>query len=74
MQKNKLNVSPIVVAEVGVNHNGNMKLAKKLIAEAAKSGADYVKFQTYNTKSLVSKNSSSAQYQKKYLKKKKTNF
>ena len=42
MKKNKI----IIIAEVGVNHNGNIKVAKKLIDIAKRSGADYVKFQT----------------------------
>ncbi len=61
-------IKPIVIAEVGVNHNGKLHLAKKLISIASKAGADYVKFQTYKTENLVSKNSSSAEYQKKNLK------
>ena len=36
----------IIIAEAGVNHNGDMDLAKKLIDEAKKAGADFVKFQT----------------------------
>ena len=40
----------IVIAEIGVNHNGNVTLAKKLIDVAKKSGADFVKFQTFKTK------------------------
>ena len=38
--------STIVIAEAGVNHNGNINLALKLVDVAAKSKADYVKFQT----------------------------
>ena len=36
---------PIIVAEIGINHNGDMKLVKNLIALASNYGADYVKFQ-----------------------------
>ncbi|MDA9605988.1 N-acetylneuraminate synthase [bacterium] len=61
---------PIIIAEVGVNHNGKLAIAKKLIAKAALAGADYVKFQTYKTESLVSKKASTAEYQSKTLKKK----
>ena len=39
----------IIIAEAGVNHNGNIELAKKLIDVAAVAGADYVKFQTFKT-------------------------
>ena len=45
----------IIIAEAGVNHNGNMKLAKKLIDVAANSGADFVKFQTFKTENVVTK-------------------
>ena len=45
----------IVIAEIGVNHNGNVTLAKKLIDVAKKSGADFVKFQTFKTENLVVK-------------------
>jgi len=58
----------IIIAEAGVNHNGKLSLAKKLIDGASKAGADYIKFQTYNVDLLVAKNASLAQYQKKNLK------
>jgi N,N'-diacetyllegionaminate synthase len=41
-----------IIAEIGWNHMGNMKLAKKMILAAKKSGADFAKFQTWSTKSL----------------------
>ena len=50
---NKLNVQ--VIAEVGVNHNGNLTLAKKLIVQAKKCGADFVKFQIYNPSEITTK-------------------
>ena len=53
----------IIIAEAGVNHNGDINLAKKLIEEAAHSGADYVKFQTFKAKNLVSKTAQKADYQ-----------
>ena len=40
----------LIIAEAGVNHNGNLKIAKKLINAAKKCGADYIKFQTFNPK------------------------
>ena len=43
-----------IIAEVGVNHNGSMKLAKKLIDESKRIGADAVKFQVFNSKKLCS--------------------
>ena len=45
----------IIIAEAGVNHNGNLDLAFKLVDIAAKSKADYIKFQTYSTDDLVQK-------------------
>ena len=54
----------LIIAEAGVNHNGDIDLAKKLIDSAAAAGVDYVKFQTFNAKKLVSKNAQKAKYQK----------
>ena len=48
------NEYPKIIAEVGVNHNGNLKIAKFLIRETAKAKADYVKFQYFKPKNLVS--------------------
>ena len=53
-----------VIAEVGVNHNGKISYAKKLILVAKKAGADYVKFQTFKADNLVQKKSKLATYQK----------
>jgi N,N'-diacetyllegionaminate synthase len=53
----------MVISEAGVNHNGDLGLAKKLIEVAAKSGADYVKFQTFNADRLVTKKAHKARYQ-----------
>ncbi|MDO6471589.1 N-acetylneuraminate synthase [Maribacter sp. 1_MG-2023] len=58
--KNKV----LIIAEAGVNHNGDITLAKKLIDAAAAAGVDYVKFQTFNSKKLVSKSAQKADYQK----------
>jgi N,N'-diacetyllegionaminate synthase len=55
----------IVIAEAGVNHNGDIAIAEKLIEVAAKSGADYVKFQTFISSELASKKADKADYQKK---------
>lgn len=57
----------IIIAEAGVNHNGSIDLAIQLIDEAAKSGADYVKFQTFKTNLLVTPTAEMAGYQKKIL-------
>ncbi len=58
----------IIIAEAGINHNGSIKIAKKLIDCSKKAGADFVKFQLYNTKELVTKESKLANYQKKNTK------
>ena len=52
-----------VIAEAGVNHNGSLDMAKKLIDVAAESGADAVKFQTFRAEKLVSKTAVKADYQ-----------
>lgn len=54
-----------IIAEAGVNHNGSLKLAKQMVEEAAKAGADYIKFQTFKPEKLVSKYAQKADYQKK---------
>tara|TARA_Y100001980_G_C14545164_1_gene324597 strand:- start:448 stop:1476 length:1029 start_codon:yes stop_codon:yes gene_type:complete len=53
-----------IIAEAGVNHNGSIKMAEKLIDVAKDSGADYVKFQTYKTELLLTKDAEKANYQK----------
>ncbi|EAI4827471.1 N-acetylneuraminate synthase [Campylobacter lari] len=57
--------SVVVIAEAGVNHNGDLNLAKKLIEVASEAGADYVKFQTFRTELCISKNAQKAEYQLK---------
>ena len=52
-----------IIAEAGVNHNGDINLAKKLIDVAVDAGVDYVKFQTFKSESLVSKSAKKASYQ-----------
>jgi len=54
----------LVIAEAGVNHNGNVSLAKKMIDIAAQAGSDIVKFQTFNPKLVISKHAQKAEYQK----------
>jgi N,N'-diacetyllegionaminate synthase len=53
-----------IIAEAGVNHNGSIKLAKKLIDIAVEAKADAVKFQTFKTENVVLKNTQKAEYQK----------
>ena len=58
----------LIIAEAGVNHNGSIELAKRLIEAAAQAGADIVKFQTFKASKLVSKAARQADYQKVNLK------
>ncbi|MCC9071737.1 N-acetylneuraminate synthase [Flavobacterium sp. F-65] len=53
----------IIIAEAGVNHNGDIQIAKKLIDAAVDAGVDYVKFQTFKADNLVSKSAKKANYQ-----------
>ncbi len=53
-----------IIAEAGVNHNGDLELAKKLVDAAVEAGADVVKFQTFKAEKLVCKNAEKADYQK----------
>lgn len=53
-----------VIAEAGVNHNGNMDNAIKMVEEARKAGADAIKFQTFISENLVTKHAEKAEYQK----------
>jgi N,N'-diacetyllegionaminate synthase len=53
----------IIIAEAGVNHNGSIQLAKQLIDAAVEAGVDIVKFQTFKTENLVSKDAKKADYQ-----------
>lgn len=54
----------LIIAEIGVNHNGSVSMAKKLILQAKKAGADYAKFQTFNSENVFSKKTPKAKYQK----------
>ncbi len=59
MDNNKV----IIIAEAGVNHNGNYEMAVALIDAAAEAGADYVKFQTFKADKITSKSAKKASYQ-----------
>jgi N-acetylneuraminate synthase len=59
-----------IIAEAGVNHNGDIRLAKRLVDIAKNSGADYIKFQAFFSKELVTSKSKLAKYQEKNLRKK----
>ena len=73
MVKSKLEIGlkfnrVFIIAEAGVNHNGSIDLAKKLIDAAADSGADAVKFQTFKAQNLATKYAKKAKYQKNLTK------
>ena len=53
----------VIIAEAGVNHNGDINNAKKLIDKAVDASADYIKFQTFKTELCISKNAIKADYQ-----------
>ena len=53
----------IIIAEAGVNHNGSLSMAFKLAEAASRSGADYIKFQTFKTELNISKTAKKADYQ-----------
>ncbi len=52
-----------IIAEIGVNHNGSLELAKKIMLESKKHGANSVKFQTFNTDDIIVRNTKKANYQ-----------
>lgn len=53
-----------IIAEAGVNHNGDFSIAKKMVDVAKEAGVDYIKFQTFNPEKMVSKFAEKAKYQK----------
>lgn len=55
----------LIIAEAGVNHNGDLELARQLIDAAAEAGADLVKFQTFNANRLATRSAKKADYQTK---------
>jgi N,N'-diacetyllegionaminate synthase len=59
--------SVLIIAEAGVNHNGSIHLAEKLVDAAVAAGADYVKFQTFKAENIVSRTAKKAEYQKKNM-------
>jgi N,N'-diacetyllegionaminate synthase len=63
-----------IIAEVGINHNGSLWLAKKLIDVAFDAGADYVKFQTFKTEKVMTRAADKAEYQKNFTDKGETQF
>ncbi len=63
MKKNKI----FIIAEAGVNHNGKLSLAKKLVDEVKNVGADFIKFQFFKTENIILKKTKLTQYQKKNI-------
>ena len=63
-----------IIAEAGVNHNGSLKKALKLVEEAKKSDADFVKFQIFKAENVVTRKAGKASYQKRNLKDEETQF
>lgn len=63
-----------IIAEAGVNHNGNLETAKKLVDVAVLAGADAVKFQTFKAEKLVCRNAKKAEYQLETTDKEETQF
>ena len=57
----------LIIAEAGVNHNGSLDLAKRLVDEAANAGVDIIKFQTFKADKLVSKKAKQAEYQQRNI-------
>ena len=63
-----------IILEAGINHNGSLNLAKKMVDVAAKSGADFIKFQTFKADYLVTKYAKRASYSLKNFKKNLTHY
>ena len=57
----------IIIAEAGVNHNGSLELAMRMVEKAAEAGVDYVKFQTFKADKLVTRDAKKAEYQQKNM-------
>jgi N,N'-diacetyllegionaminate synthase len=57
-------VKTLIIAEAGVNHNGDLEMARRLVEVAAQSGADFVKFQTFKADRLVTRQAAKADYQR----------
>ena len=61
------NFKTLIIAEAGVNHNGDIRLARQLVDVAVEAGADWVKFQTFSANCIVTKNAEKADYQAKNI-------
>ncbi len=63
VKKEDIEVRTLIIAEAGVNHNGDLALAKRLIDVAAQAGVDFIKFQTFNASRLATPFANKAEYQ-----------
>lgn len=63
-----------IIAEAGVNHNGDLETAKKMVDEACMAGVDAIKFQSFKTEKLILRNTDKAPYQKKTTSKEETQY
>lgn len=57
----------LIIAEAGVNHNGSIQIAKQLVDKAVEAGVDIIKFQTFKSEKLVSKDARQAEYQQRNI-------
>lgn len=57
----------LIIAEAGVNHNGSIEMAKKMVLKAKEAGVDYIKFQTFKASKLVTKSAKQAEYQQRNI-------
>lgn len=62
-----MNSKVLIIAEAGVNHNGSLDLAKRLVDEAVAAGVDFIKFQTFKAEKLVSRTARQAEYQQRNI-------
>lgn len=62
-----MNSKVLIIAEAGVNHNGSLDLAKRLVDEAVAAGVDFIKFQTFKAEKLVSRTARQAEYQQRNM-------
>lgn len=69
-----MNQRTLIIAEAGINHNGDISLAKKLIEEAKNAAVDIIKFQTWKTELLVTKDAVQAEYQEQNTGKSESQF
>ena len=69
-----MRIKTLIIAEAGVNHNGDLGRARQLIDEAAMAGADLVKFQTFSANRLVTRTAAKAEYQTQTTDKKESQY